>query len=126
MDKRNPGAMVLFAAPVAWLIETGVGYCLATEPCFPADLRLTAPEAQWAWTHGALYGLAVLALLAALYGLSASTSAFRQHAAAAGSLATAGHRLKFSALWGIAFSGGFGVATLLTGVGLFLLPRCGG
>lgn len=118
--------MVLFAAPTAWLIEISVGYALATQPCFPEDRRLALPHPHWAWTQGALYALAVLALLVALYGFTASLSAFRQQADAAGSLGTAESRLKFSALWGIAFSGGFGVATLLTGVGLFLLPRCGG
>jgi hypothetical protein len=125
MRNHGPGAIVLFAAPVAWLIETSAGYALATEPCFPAERRLVAPYAPWAWTHAALYGLAVLALLIALGAFSISLRAFREHAGRAVTGRT-GSQIKFAALWGIAFSAGFGVATLLTGAGLFLLPRCGG
>ena len=124
MRTHTPGATVLFAAPAAWLIEVSVGYLLATEPCFPAEQRLPAPAAQWAWTPAALHALALLALLVALYSFVVSLRAFR--AQAASGAGTRQSRLRFASLWGIAFSSGFGVATLLTGAGLFLLPRCGG
>lgn len=126
MSKRSPGAMILFAAPAAWLIEIGVGYALASERCFAGDRRLPFPSANWAWTQGALYALAILAALVALYAFLVSLRAFRQYIGAAASPAPVGSRIEFAALWGVAFSGGFGVATLLTGVGLLLLPQCGG
>lgn len=113
----HPGPLVLFAGPVAWFAQLNIGYFLATEPCFAADQRLLAPAPQWAWTHGALFGLAGLCLLIALWSLLSSWSALRRHS---------GNRRGFAALWGVAFGGGFFVATLLTGVGLILLPRCGG
>lgn len=112
------GAIVLFAGPVAWFAELNIGYVLATEPCFPTDQRLAVPAPAWAWTHAGLFGLAALCLLAALSGFLISCAALRRE--------TAEDRNHFAALWGVAFGGGFFVATLLTAVGLILLPRCGG
>ncbi|HEV2702273.1 MAG TPA: hypothetical protein VGV09_11615 [Steroidobacteraceae bacterium] len=126
MRRHGPGALVLFAAPTAWLTEISVGYALASGPCFAADRRLLVPAAQWAWSHTGLYVLAVAAIVVAIYAFTASVGALRQVANAAASTIGADHRVKFAALWGIALSSGFGVATLLTGVGLVLLPRCGG
>jgi hypothetical protein len=126
MKPHQPGAFVLFAGPVAWFIELSVGYALASGPCFPGDRRLPQPAAQWSWTQPALYVLAVAAVLIAAYAFSVSLGVLRQQAASAHQVAAAGDRLKFSALWGATLGGGFCVATLLTGVGLILLPRCGG
>ena len=122
----GPGAMAICAGPVAWYVELNIGYVLATEPCFPTDHRLVVPLPQWAWTHTGLFGLAGLCLLIALWGFIVSMSALRRHSAAGHSVTAAGTRARFAALWGAAFGGGFFVATLLTGVGLVLLPRCGG
>jgi hypothetical protein len=111
------GPFALFAGPLAWFAELNIGYVLATEPCFPTDQRLPAPAPDWAWTHAGLFGLAALCLVVALCGLLISSAALRRES---------GDRHRFAAVWGVAFGGGFFVATLLTGVGLVLLPRCGG
>ena len=111
---------------MAWFIELSLGYALASGPCFPGERRLLQPAAHWSWTQPALYALACAAALIALYAFSVSLSALRQQADSAHEVAAAGDRLKFSALWGATLGGGFCVATLLTGVGLILLPRCGG
>jgi hypothetical protein len=116
--RSGTGAIVLFAAPLAWFAELNVGYVLATEPCFPADERLSAPAPHWAWTHAGLFGLAGICLLVALWGFLVSYAALRREPGES--------RNRFAALWGVAFGGGFFVATLLTAVGLILLPRCGG
>ncbi|HEY4338626.1 MAG TPA: hypothetical protein VGM97_01655 [Steroidobacteraceae bacterium] len=120
------GPIKLFAGPLAWFVEINIGYMLATEPCFPTDHRLVAPLPRWAWTQTGLYCLALLCLLVALWAFIASMSALRQHAAGGQALAAADTRERFAALWGAAFGGGFFVATLLTCVGLIVLPRCGG
>jgi uncharacterized membrane protein len=120
------GAIKLFAGPVAWYMELNVGYALATEPCFPTDHRLVAPLAQWAWTQTGLFALAAVCLLIAAWSFLLSVSDLRRHSGAGHSVAAAGTRQRFAALWGTVFGGGFFVATLLTGVGLILLPRCGG
>jgi hypothetical protein len=104
MTTPGPRALVIFAGPLAWFAEMSIGYVLATEPCFPTDRRLAVPAAGWAWTHTGL----------------------RQQPQSQYSAAVAGSRPRFAALWGAALGGGFLVATLLTGVGLVVLPRCGG
>ncbi|HEY6454548.1 MAG TPA: hypothetical protein VIY90_04625 [Steroidobacteraceae bacterium] len=114
----GPGAIALFAGPVAWFVELNIGYVLATEPCFPTDHRLIVPLPQWAWTHTGLFCLAALCLLIALWAFIVSMAALRRH--------VVGTRARFAALWGAALGGGFFVATLLTCVGLIVLPRCGG
>jgi hypothetical protein len=126
ISNRAPGAFALFAGPLAWFVELNVGYVLATEPCFPTYQRLLVPAPQWAWTHSALFSLAGLCLLIVLWGLLSSWSALRHQPGRLHSTTAAANRSEFAALWGVAFGGGFFVATLLTGVGLILLPRCGG
>jgi uncharacterized membrane protein len=122
----GPGAIALFAGPVAWFVELNVGYILATEPCFPNDHLLVAPPPQWAWTQTGLLCVAVVCLLIALWAFIVSMSALRGHTDAGHSVAAARTRARFAALWGAALGGGFFVATLLTFVGLIVLPRCGG
>lgn len=123
---HGPGAVALFAAPFAWFVELTVGYLLATAPCFPTDQRLTVPASQWLWTQNALFVLAVVCILIALWAFVRSLRALRGPGNTLHSVTAAGSRSRFAALWGAAFGGGFFVATLLTGVGLILLPRCGG
>jgi hypothetical protein len=121
-----PGALALFAGPLAWFAELNIGYVLATHPCFPTDQRLIVPALQWDWTHPALFSVAGVCLLIALWGLLSSWAASRRESGTLHSTTAAGSRSRFAALWGVAFGAGFFVATLLTGVGLILLPRCGG
>jgi hypothetical protein len=120
------GAIKLFAGPAAWYLELNIGYALATAPCFRTDHRLAVPLPQWAWTQSGLFALAALCLLIALWSFLVSVSDLRRHSGAGHSVTAAGTRERFAALWGAAFGGGFFVATLLTGVGLIVLPRCGG
>jgi hypothetical protein len=122
----TPRGFVIFAGPVAWFAELNIGYALAAGPCFPTDQRLIVPDARWAWTHAGLLGLAAACLLIALLGFLSSLSTLRQHSGSPQAITVAGSRPQFAALWGVALGGGFFVATLLTGVGLLVLPRCGG
>lgn len=125
-QRSGPGGLTLFAGPLAWFAQLSVGYVLATEPCFPTDQRLLVPDPRWAWTHVGLFALLALCILIALWAFARSLVALRRPGDTVGSVAAAATRSRFSALWGVAFGGGFFVATLLTGVGLVLLPRCGG
>jgi hypothetical protein len=126
LHRPRPGALALFAGPIAWFLELTVGYVLAAEPCFPTDHRLLMPDPQWGWTPLGLLCLAGLCMLITLWAFLVSLAALRRHSATSQSTAAAGTRSMFAALWGAIFGGGFFVATLLTGVGLVLLPRCGG
>lgn len=122
----TPRGFVIFAGPVAWFAELNIGYALATGPCFPTDQRLVMPDMRWAWTHTGLLGLAGVCMVIALLAFLNSLGALRQQSSSLHSTTVAGSRPQFAALWGVALGGGFFVATLLTGVGLVVLPRCGG
>jgi hypothetical protein len=122
----TPRGFVIFAGPLAWFAELNIGYALATQPCFRADQRLSVPDIRWAWSHAGLLALAALCMLIALWAFLSSMAALRQQSGSLHSTTAAGSRPQFAALWGVALGGGFFVATLLTGVGLAVLPRCGG
>lgn len=126
MNRATPKGFVIFAGPLAWFAELNIGYALATQPCFRADQRLPVPDARWAWSRAGLLALAALCLLVALWAFASSMSALRLQSGSLHSATAAGSRPGFAALWGVALGGGFFVATLLTGVGLAVLPRCGG
>jgi hypothetical protein len=121
-----PRGFVIFAGPLAWFAELNMGYALATQPCFRADQRLAVPDIRWAWSHAGLLALAALCMLIALWAFLSAVAALRQQSGSLHSTTAAGSRPQFAALWGVALGGGFFVATLLTGVGLAVLPRCGG
>lgn len=125
-QRSGPGALALFAAPLAWFAQLNIGYALATEPCFPTDQRLLAPDPRWAWTHGGLFALVALCTLIALWAFANALTAVRRQSGSAAAMSAAGSRNRFATLWAVAFGGGFFVATLITAVGLILLPRCGG
>ena len=112
----TPKGLVIFAGPLAWFAELNIGYALATQPCFRADQR----------SNAGLLALAALCMLIALWAFLSSMAALRQQSGSLHSTTAAGSRPQFAALWGVALGGGFFVATLLTGVGLVVLPRCGG
>jgi uncharacterized BrkB/YihY/UPF0761 family membrane protein len=112
----RPSGFVIFAGPLAWFAELNIGYAFASTPCFRADQR----------SNTGLLGLATLCMLIALWAFLSSMGALRQQSDSLHSTTAAGSRPRFAALWGVALGGGFFVATLLTGVGLIVLPRCGG
>ncbi len=112
----------LLGGPLAWFAQLLVGSTLASAPCFPHDQRLLAPPAPWSWTHAGIVGML---LLCAVVALAAFGVAWRDLRRGEGGATYAG-RARFVALWGAALGGGFCVATLLTAVGIALLPRCAG
>lgn len=112
----------LLGGPLAWFVQLLAGFTLANAPCFPHDQRLAAPGAHWAWTHGGILVMLLLCVVVALVALRVSWVDLRSSSEGA----RAGSRTRFIAMWGVALGGGFCVATLLTGVGIVLLPRCAG
>lgn len=115
-------AFGLLGGPAAWFAQLLVGYALASGPCFPHDQRLAAPPPQWTWSHAGIVLMVLLCTVVALAALRVSWSDLRggsRRGAPAG-------RARFIAAWGVALGGGFCVATLLTAVGIALLPRCAG
>lgn len=125
-DLRRPlpgrAAFGLLGGPVAWFAQLLVGYTLASAPCFPHQQRLAAPAAAWGWTHA---GIVLMLLLCALVALAAFRVAWVDLRRTGKDGAPAG-RVHFIAMWGVALGSGFCVATLLTAVGITVLPRCAG
>lgn len=124
-------AFGLLAGPLAWFTQICAGYALASWPCFPKDERRPTPLAQFAWTSPALRYVLVVTTIIAIAGFLLSWASFRRTRAETGgdhrhAMEIGSGRTRFLALWGMALSGGFAIATLMTAAGLILLPRCAG
>jgi len=124
-------AFGLLAGPLAWFTQICAGYALASWPCFPGDQRREAPLVRFAWTSSALTWVLIITTVVAVAAFLVAWGSFRRtrdegggsyrHAMEIGS-----GRTRFLALWGMALSGGFAIATLMTAAGMVLLPRCAG
>jgi hypothetical protein len=121
----------VFAGPIAWLVQLGLGYSMATQPCFIGGARGLAPAPGSQWTLAGMGVLMAGATVIALLSLLVSWSAYRKTATEARGdgphlLESGGGRTRFLAIWGMLLGGGFALATVLTAVGFVLLPRCAG
>ena len=114
-------AFGLLGGPVAWFTESLLGYALASGPCFPHDQRLISPAHDFTWTRSGITFLLVVCVLVAFAAFLVSWRNLQRAQITAG-----GGRARFIALWGAALGAGFCLATLLTAVGIGLLPRCAG
>jgi hypothetical protein len=121
----------LLGGPLAWFIQLCVSYSLASWPCFPLDEHRLLPKSGYAWTWGAIVVVAVAAIIVELAAFTVSKRIFnrtrdegrggQEHLLEVGS-----GRTRFLALWGMIFGAGFAVATAMTTVAFFVLPRCAG
>jgi hypothetical protein len=120
-------AFMLFTGPLAWFAQLCIGFALLSWPCFPYDLRLTAPLDGFDWTRiAALILLLACAVLAALSGYVSWSTLAEIPARGDGAPDPARGRARFTALWGTMLGLGFAVATLATLAGFALVPRCAG
>ena len=78
---------------------------------------------SFAWTHVGIVFLLGVCTLVAFAAFWVSWQNLRQ---AREQTPAVGGRSRFIALWGVALGAGFCVATLLTAIGIGLLPRCAG
>ncbi len=113
----------VLGGPVAWFAQLLAGYSLASGPCFPHDQRLISPERGLAWTHIGMVFVLVLCALVAFAAFWLSWQRLRRLPQRGSALEA---RSRFIATWGVALGAGFLVATLLTAVGIGVLPRCAG
>jgi hypothetical protein len=119
----SPAAIFgVLGGPLAWYVELLLGYALASGPCFPHDQRLVSPQRDMAWTHTGVVCLLMLCTLVAFAAFFVSWRRMRR--ISTGDFAL--ERTRFVAMWGVALGAGFLVATLLTAVGIGVLPRCAG
>jgi hypothetical protein len=121
----------IFGGPLAWYLQLCSGYALASEPCFKAGDRVTAPIPALNWTLAAMILTVGAAVAIALLSLAVSRRAYqRTKDQASGQTAhwvdAGAGRAHFLALWGMLLGGAFAVVTAITGVAFLTLPRCAG
>jgi hypothetical protein len=116
------GVFAIVGGPLAWFFELNAGYALASGPCFPGAQRLIRPLPGFSWSTPLLIVLLVVCTLVAFAAFWTSWRDLRKTRDSASSTS----REHFAAVWGTALGGGFCIATLVTAVGLILLPRCMG
>ena len=121
----------LFGGPIAWFVQLNVGFALASQPCFRNGERTVMPQWMPDWTWEAMIALMILACAVALLAALVSWRAWaRTGDEAAGDhrhvLEVGSGRTRFLALWGVVLGTGSALATALTAVAFFFLPRCAG
>jgi hypothetical protein len=121
----------LFGAPLAWFVQLCAGYALATQSCYPGSERRVRLPPHLDWTRAAIAGVMIAACIIALLALAASLRAYRQSSEVLQRdprevIALGADRTCFLSLWGIIFSAGFALASVLTFIAYFVLPRCAG
>lgn len=116
-------AFGVIGGPLAWFTQLLAGYALASGPCFLHDQRLLTPGRYFAWTHA---GMVVVLLLCTLVALAAFWVSWQNLRRLSERVSAGAGRARFIATWGVVLGAGFCVATLLTGIGIGLLPRCAG
>jgi hypothetical protein len=121
----------LFGGPLAWVVQLYSGYALASQACYPGfERRLTLP-AHLGWTRAAIAIVMIAASLISLLALASSLRSYKRSTGEMGRdgadvIAVAAQRTCFLALWGIIFSAGAAVGSILTFLAYFVLPQCAG
>ena len=121
----------LFAGPLAWLLQLYAGYALASQGCSPGSGRRLTLPAHLLWTRPAIAIVVIASGLVSLLALVSSRRSYRRSAgklpgAAAEAVRVGAQRTCFLSLWGIIFSAGAAVGSILILFGFFLLPQCAG
>jgi hypothetical protein len=132
-DRVSPlaSAFALLGGPAAWYVQVCAGYAMSSWPCFPMDQRRSSPLDGYGWTHVAVDIISVLAVLTAL---AAAFTGWRllqatreeMHGDHRHLVDTGMGRTRFLSLWGLVAGMAFAVTAAVTGIALFILPRCGG
>ena len=121
----------LLGGPAAWFAQLCAGYAMASWPCFPREEHHILPEPDYAWTWAAIVAVSIVAIGVSLGAFAVSRRIYNrvqgecrgshQHQLNAGS-----GRTRFLALWGMVLGASFAVATAMTLIAFFVLPRCAG
>ena len=101
-------------APLFWLGQLMLGYWVSAEACYGSDHPTTVASAGP--LQSALIAFDVVAILAALSGLSVSWMSWRA--------TVQGERSHFMAIWGILSSLWFLGAILFSTIGSLTVPLC--
>jgi hypothetical protein len=130
MVKITVGFFAVFGGPLAWFAQLYGGFALASQPCVVDGMHMTEPLANAQWTGPAMIVLMVASLLVAIGSFAVAWQSFnRAHTTAPGAQqhdsGDAGPgRSRFLAGWGMLLAGVFALATAMSAIGFFMLPRC--
>ncbi len=121
----------LLGGPGAWFAQLCAGYAMASWPCFPREEHRFLPEAGFAWTWAAIVAVSLAAVLVSTAAFVVSRRTYiRVQGESRGShqhlLDVGSGRTRFLALWGMVLGASFAVATAMTLIAFFVLPRCAG
>jgi hypothetical protein len=125
------GAFGLLGGPAAWFVQLCAGYGMASWPCFPLDEHHVLPLSGYAWTWAAIVAISIAAVVVALAAFAVSRRTYKRtraegHGDHRHVLEVGTGRTRFLAIWGMVLGASFAVATALTTVAFFVLPRCAG
>lgn len=129
-EAPHEGFLALFAGPLAWVVQLYSGYALASQACYSgSERRLTLP-AHLVWTRAAIAIVMIGACLVSLLALTSSMRTYRRanemRPDTAQLLRESAQRTCFLSLWGIVFSAGAAVGSIVTLLAFFVLPQCAG
>jgi hypothetical protein len=121
----------LLGGPGAWFAQLCAGYSLASWPCFPLEEHRLLPQPGYAWTWGAIVVISIAAIVTSVAAYLVSRRMFSRtrtesHADPQHLLEVGSGRTRFLALWGMVLGASFAVATAMTTIAFFVLPRCAG
>jgi len=117
----------LAAPPLAWSVQSIVGYSISSEACYPGDTPRTLPLFAGLWDlllgiNGVALCVGVLGILIAYRNWSATR---REAVGDSEHLIERGEgRTRFLAMCGLLLGAGFVIATMFTSVTLLLSPLC--
>lgn len=121
-------AFGLFGGPAGWFLQLCAGFALATASCFAGGTRIPMTDAYtWIWPTMIVISIAGLSL-----GLAALLVSWRilqktkreVHGGHRHLLEVGSGRTRFLALWGVCFSAGFSVVTIISFIAFATLPPC--
>jgi hypothetical protein len=126
------GLFAVFGGPLAWFAQLYGGFALASQPCVVDGMHMTEPLADAQWTGPAMIVLISASLLVALGSFAVAWQSFNRAQTTAPGMqqrdpSDAGlGRSRFLAVWGMLLAGVFTLATAMSAIGFFMLPRCAG
>jgi hypothetical protein len=113
--------------PLAWSLQSVLGYSVSSEACYPGDTPLSMPDFSGLWWL--LLGINVLALVIIVLAMSIAHRNWKltrqelggdsQHLIERGE-----GRSRFLSMCGLMLGGGLAVATLFSTVTLAISPLC--
>jgi hypothetical protein len=116
------GLFSVFGGPVAWYVQLCGGFALATQSCVVDGVHAAEPLTHMQWAGPAMTGLMAVSFLVSLGSFGVAWQGFKRAETRTPGLG----RSRFMAIWGMLLASVFALATAMTAVGFWMIPRCTG